>query len=966
MPPFELDDDERRVVDHGRGAMRVLGGAGTGKTVALRARFVRLVADADPERIALVVRTRQERDAARRAIHADLRVPLPALRVVTVQALARLVVAERYADLKYREPPKILVAADQFARVRELLAEQDPREWPAYGPLLRMRGFADEVRQFVIRAQEGLLSPERIQELAEERGLRGWVELARFYRRYLDVISGQDEIDFGGIVWQAATAARAREPMLDHLLVDDFQDTTEGTAELLAAIRATSTVVAGDPAAHVFSFQGTTVAPLLGFAERMQGCVDVTLARRWRGGDVAVDAWRTTHPSEEHAAIAHELRRIHVEDDVTWRDLAVVVRRKGPALASVVRALEDARVPHHVPEGGVTFTTEPSTWPYVLALAWIADPARRDELVSAVLTSRLAGLSPAAVRGLLRAARARGLTPADAIDERTGLSAEEARSLDLLADALTEATARADNVADAFMALWRALPVSATIVGAAPDAEEDGGALDAVLALSEAVNAAAEGPDPSVAAFVLGLEAGEDTPDLARLRDSGADAVQVLTAHAAAGREFDTVLVAGTVEGDFPSLSRPEPMFDLEVLRRVRSESARNAERLADERRLFDLVVARARRRVVLTRSVASEGEAGAAPSRFAADLPWEPIPDPDPTDPVSVADAARAWRRVLADRGASAGDRLLALDGLLALGERPERWWFVHEWSRPDEPYAGPATTSFSRLKALLDCELRYVLTQELGLGRPSGHPAWVGSAIHAVFEDVENGVVARRLDRMQAALAERWAPGVFPSRAISDAYLREARERWLPHWWEHFGPHPALGVEEPFAFDVDGMRLNGRIDRIGPLVGGDAAEGNEITDYKTGSTPSGVRDLKPGPEDRLQLEIYLLAVHRDPRLQRFLPVRQLDVAYVRGEERGGIAIRKVDVDVAAPEAAVAEIEERVRGLVGRVRALAASGAYPPSPSSDACDRCEVRSLCPAYEGAPLFPEPARGAVGP
>ena len=82
-----------------------------------------------------------------------------------------------------------------------------------------------------------------------------------------------------------------------------------------------------------------------------------------------------------------------------------------------------------------------------------------------------------------------------------------------------------------------------------------------------------------------------------------ADAVQVLTAHGAVGREFHTVTVVGAVEGNFPSLSRPEPMFDLEALDRPVSQSDRNRARLEDERRLFRSVVGRARHRVVLMAS---------------------------------------------------------------------------------------------------------------------------------------------------------------------------------------------------------------------------------------------------------------------------------------------------------------------------------------------------------------------------
>src|SRR5207248_408254 len=85
-------------------------------------------------------------------------------------------------------------------------------------------------------------------------------------------------------------------------------------------------------------------------------------------------------------------------------------------------------------------------------------------------------------------------------------------------------------------------------------------------------SAAGERADPSVASFLEFVESGDEGPGLVRAPAGDEEgAVQVLTAHGAAGREFDTVLVGGTVEGNFPSLSRSELMFDLAVLDRPRT-----------------------------------------------------------------------------------------------------------------------------------------------------------------------------------------------------------------------------------------------------------------------------------------------------------------------------------------------------------------------------------------------------------
>jgi superfamily I DNA/RNA helicase len=107
---------------------------------------------------------------------------------------------------------------------------------------------------------------------------------------------------------------------------------------------------------------------------------------------VTVEAWVAPHASEEHAAIARELRRLHVEHGVGWNDMAVVVRRQGANLGGLLRALDDARIPRAMPERGLALAAEPATRPYVLALRWlVADEIARESLVEQLLVSDVVG-----------------------------------------------------------------------------------------------------------------------------------------------------------------------------------------------------------------------------------------------------------------------------------------------------------------------------------------------------------------------------------------------------------------------------------------------------------------------------------------------------------------------------------------------------------------------------------------------
>src|SRR6266536_2704682 len=376
---FEPDPEQSKVLDHRRGPLLLTGGPGTGKTAVLHERFARLIEEGgDPERVAMVVRTKQSRNAARRALLRRLSRPLPGMKLMTVQGLANHVVGARFEALGYERPPEILSANDQFSRVKQLLRGEDPVDWPAYGAMLSLRGFADEVRQLILRAQEALVTPEEISAKAEASGQPGWRELAEFYRRYLQVLDDVEVIDYGGLVNQAAAAADQGEPLFDHLLIDDYQEATFAEEALIVGLGVQSLVVAGDEGSHIFSFQGTTDVPLRRFLEQLPTAEHVSLATAHRCQTPLYEAWSTPHTSEETAAVARELRRTHVEDGVPWGQLAVIVRRQRSDLGGLLRALDDLGVPRSVPERGFSLISEPATYPYILAMRWLARGDERD------------------------------------------------------------------------------------------------------------------------------------------------------------------------------------------------------------------------------------------------------------------------------------------------------------------------------------------------------------------------------------------------------------------------------------------------------------------------------------------------------------------------------------------------------------------------------------------------------------
>jgi hypothetical protein len=291
----------------------------------------------------------------------------------------------------------------------------------------------------------------------------------------------------------------------------------------------------------------------------------------------------------------------------------------------------------------------------------------------------------------------------------------------------------------------------------------------------------------------------------------------------------------------------------------------------------------------------------------------------------------------------------LAALDGLQALGADPSSWWFQRDWTETGRPLHEQLRLSYSRLSTLENCELQHVLGGELGLGRTAGYQAWVGKLVHGLIEQCEKGELDKSKDAILAAIAERWRDQEFPSKAVSVAYRRLVEDRMLRNWWFNYGEGESLAVEEFFEFEFDGVTIVGVIDRIGSLASG----GTRITDFKTGNP-----DNAPKAEESLQLGIYYLAVNESPTLERFRPVRAVELAFIKGHWKAPheIVVKAWQVSHRSAEQYQTVVRETLSALIAEQKRLIVEEVYRPNPQAD-CFWCDFRTLCPIWpEGRQVF----------
>ena len=100
-------------------------------------------------------------------------------------------------------------------------------------------------------------------------------------------------------------------------------------------------------------------------------------------------------------------------------------------------------------------------------------------------------------------------------------------------------------------------------------------------------------------------------------------------------------------------------------------------------------------------------------------------------------------------------------------------------------------------------------------------------------------------------------------------------------------------------------------------------------------------------------------MAVDEAEALAGFRPIRAVELAFVRGREKGPSAIAPVGWMPSGHDRQdyLDGMRERLAGLIGRIRTLTEEETYRPSPSAN-CRYCEFQSMCSLWpEGAPVFP---------
>ncbi len=896
---IRLDAEQRAAATIGRGPVRVVAGAGTGKTAVIAERFRRLViGGASPSSILVMTFTDRAAAEMRERIEDLIGESAPAVGTFHAIALSWL-----RADGRAIGVPagfRIITGADRWILARELMWELgdialtgDERPDDLVAPALQM----------LERLKQELVPFERLRGWAEKAEDREKAELmqacVRLYRAYEQACRKDRLLDFEDLLTLTVKMLSERPALVDtyrarfpHVLVDEYQDLNlaqERLVELIAG--GAQPFVVGDDDQSIYRFRGASRASLERFLRAFPEAQTVTLGRNHRSSrrivvaafslianngerlpkllrssrsGEKVELWSCPDGVTEAEAIALEASRL-IESGLAAGEIAVLCRTNAIA-RPIAEALSLHGLPHVV-SGGHGFYGRPEIKDAIALLRILRDPNDLVALARA-LTRPPLGLDADPALSMLRDRKE--LPPLEALMKWEPASA----FVGLLARLRIQSAVL--DVRDLFFELMQGTRYL------------DSASAQAVANVSRFAELIAEfcetSVDRSLEAYMSRLDLvllSQEDERPAEVEGVG-DAVQVMTIHQAKGLEFEAVFVPGLVEGRLPQSGR-SPRFELPAA--VLEPLVRGKEDvIAEERRLLYVAMTRARRLLYLTRASHYEGGRRWRDSRFLEEV-------------------------------RSAGPRSVVLRDVVGATIPPP----------PALPTSGEGVRkvvlSYSSIATYLDCPRQYWYRHVQRLPAVQTAEAVQGDVLH---ETLRRAAEARRAGTeitpamLRATHQQVWNETAFPDARRAPTFERNGASQ-LEAYRKRGGliAQPEY-LEQPFTTGLDGWTLNGIIDRIDRTP-----EGWRIIDYKSG------RPVTRGRRD-LQVALYALGAASALKLD---PI-ELEMVYLASGE-------SVRIDHTRP--LLAEATKQGTDVAEGVRA----GRFDARPDRRRCRLCPYRLVC-------------------
>ena len=281
-----LNPAQREAVLAPPGPLLVLAGAGTGKTRVVIARIAHLVRRGTaPARILAVTFTNKaarEMLSRAAALLGRRKAADAKPEISTIHSLCVRILRRHAARLGYPERFTIIDRGEQEATARGVL-----KQLKVADAVLGPSDLLDRISRWKSRAVRADAAVDAIPGDADD----SWTLAAAGYRRYQQALRTAGAVDFDDLLLLVDelfttndAVRRAEAGRFDHLLIDEYQDTSGIQERILGGLARDhrSICVVGDDDQSIYAWRGAEIAHILDFANRWPGARIVKLEQNYR------------------------------------------------------------------------------------------------------------------------------------------------------------------------------------------------------------------------------------------------------------------------------------------------------------------------------------------------------------------------------------------------------------------------------------------------------------------------------------------------------------------------------------------------------------------------------------------------------------------------------------------------------------------------------------------------------------
>lgn len=687
---------------------------------------------------------------------------------------------------------------------------------------------------------------------------------------------------------------------------------------------------------------------------------------------------------DEARYIAERFRQLHLQEGIPYSEMAVIIRSPSTRATTLRRIFASMNIPVREEVQSLPLNAQPAVAP-LITLANLAfslsrgglTPERLEDIlpnqvIDELLLSRYGGadfLSLKRIRTTIINNREESETRTSYQLLREYLTAsaatldwQEFAPVKRIADLITsgkKAVRPGASSEDVLWAIWsnakdeNGQPLAQKWQRDAIEGDENADRdLDGVLALFEAAaRYADQRPGNSGDAFIRQLSHESIASDTIAAQAQRPDVVSILTTHAAKGRQWSVVAVAGVEEGIWPNLTPRGSLLGserlVETLREgnASNRTAREFQIAAlsalkdDERRLFYNAITRARDYLIISATSAEESR----PSQFFNEIAEFLALDEGDLKAQSTSTYLTPSRlvaklRTIAESSSFEGDSQSAIAILAHLHRsgirvaNPDSWFGTKPIST-DTPLftdAEKIRISPSSLDTLHKCPLKWAFENSGGRDGDSSAQI-IGTTFHAIAAQLKDGA---SLNDLQGEMNALW--GQLQSRLeIGTGWSAKAElarallmlEKLVAYQKKH--GRELIAVEEKFEIVIGKVTISGSVDRL--EVTGDGQL--YVVDMKTGKYPISKKEGREHP----QLKLYQLAIS-EGQFQHLVPSREPAGAQLLYPSEGATGTER-----SQPPINPQEVHEMINSDSQTISADSFIAI-----ENKLCDSCALKSSCP------------------